>query len=116
MLGTVGESIFGFLAVTQSGFYIGGPSISVPAKAAPGAALKASRFAVRTWHEGDAARVVVYAVVTDATMPQGELETAIATYSLALGARMTVTQTEPFGAVPVTLRVVPYPQLNLARP
>lgn len=94
---------FVMLGLNQTEFYIGEPSVSVPAKAMTGATLTASRFAIRAWREAEKISVVVYAVLTDPRVPNGALETPIATYSLASGERVRVTQTEQWGASPFSL-------------
>ena len=94
------------LGLKQSAFYLGEPSASVPADAIKGVALAASRFTIRTWQEGDNAKVVIYAVVSAAQTPKGELETPIAMYSLAPRQSVRVTETEQWGAAPVLIRIV----------
>ena len=94
---------FAMLGLEQTEFYIGEPSVIVPAKAMPGATLKASQFAVRAWREADKIQAVVYAVVPDPIVPNGALETPIATYTLPVGQRVRVTQTEQWGASPIVL-------------
>jgi hypothetical protein len=100
----------------QTGFYLGEPSVSVPAEADGAAALTASRFGIRTWLEGDTAKVVVYAVVADPRDPARELETPIALHRLAVGERVRVTETERWGAVPVVLRLVQRVSRRRSRP
>lgn len=94
---------FAMLGLEQTEFYIGEPSVVVPAKAMPGATLKASHFAIRAWWEAEKIKTVVYAVVADPRAPNDALETPIATYALAIGQRVRVTQTEQWGASPIVL-------------
>jgi hypothetical protein len=94
------------LAVRQTAFYIGQPSTSVPAEPRAGAALTASRFSIRTWMDGDRATVVVYAVINERASGR-ELETPIAVYRLPDGGHpVRVTETEQWGAAPITLRLI----------
>jgi hypothetical protein len=94
------------LKITQNAFYIGEPAVSVPAEALTGAALRASRFAVRGWREGDHARIVVYALVIDSQVANKTLETAIATYAVQGANPIRVTETAEWGAAPIVLRPV----------
>ena len=96
------------LKITQNAFYLGEPAVSVPAEALTGATLRAARFAVRSWQEGDHARIVVYAVVLDTPVANRTLETAIATYALKSASRqpIRVTETAEWGAAPIVLRTV----------
>src|SRR5688572_8894761 len=91
------------LGLEQTEFYIGEPAVIVPARAMTGATPKASHFAVRAWREAERIKAVVYAVVTDRGAPNGALETPIATYTLPVGQRVRVTQTELWGASPIVL-------------
>ena len=92
------------LGLKQTMFYLGDPSVSVPAIGRAGVTPTASRFTVRAWQEGDTARVVIYASVLSAT--GSDLEVVIGTYSLRTGGTVRVTETEKFGASPVVLRMV----------
>ena len=82
------------LSITQDGFYLGEPAVSVQAEALTGTTLRASRFAVRGWRERDQIRVVVYAVVTDPQATSKTIDTAIATYVLKFGTSVAVRITE----------------------
>ena len=94
------------LGLKQSDFYLGQPSASVPAEPVVGATLMASRFSIRAWTEGGAAKVVVYAVLTDATPSTREIETPIGVYILTSGRTARVTETANWGAAPIVLRLV----------
>ena len=96
------------MKITQDAFYLGEPAMSIPAEALPGATLRASRFSVRGWQEGDHSRVVIYAVVADPQAASKTLETAIATYTLKFESYGTVrmTETAEWGAAPMVLRAV----------
>jgi hypothetical protein len=96
---------FAMLRLDQTQFYIGEPSITIPTKAIAGASMTASRFSVRAWQDGDRVSAVLYAVVADPRMPNGELETPIATRTLRAGERVQVPEMEKWGAAPVTLTV-----------
>lgn len=95
-----------WMASSQTEFYLGQPALNVPAYALQGETLRAVRFTLRCWKEGDATRVVVYAVLNDARTPTRELETAIATHTLKQGASVRVTETAAWGAEPMTIRSV----------
>ena len=92
------------LPLSQTTFYLGEPSVGVPAAAGTGA-LIAERFTVRAWHEGQAVRVVVYASLP-AKSGARVVETPIATYAMAPGDSARVTATEEFGATPLKLRLL----------
>jgi hypothetical protein len=99
-----------FLEITESGFYLGEPSVGVRAEPAIGSASSpsASRFTVRAWREGDQTRIVVYAVVRSETAR--DVETPIATYDWpSVHPRVTalvVGETSQWGAAPIVLRPV----------
>jgi hypothetical protein len=94
------------LRITQDTYYLGEPAVSVPAEVAPGATLKASRFAVRGWREADSIRAVVYAVIPSPDAPGKTVETAIATYVLKDSPLVRVTETAAWGAMAIVLRPV----------
>jgi hypothetical protein len=87
------------VGVQHTEMYVGGGwggAVARPIVA--GSPLAVSSFRIRAWKEGDKARVVVYAVVSDTRAPKGETETPISTFALALGQSHEVTETEPWGA------------------
>ena len=95
------------LGITQDAFYLGEPAVSVQAEPMTGATLRASRFAVRGWREGDQIRVVVYAVLTDPQAASKTIDTAIATFVFKFGSSaVRVTETADWGAAPMVLRPV----------
>src|SRR6185295_5562148 len=89
-------------------FYLGEPAVIVRGETLPNAKPRASQFKVRAWHEGDHARVVISAVVTDPQAPARELETAIATYPVYWngGAPVQVSEMAEWGAGQMQLRAV----------
>ena len=94
------------LRITQEAFYLGEPAVSVQPEALAGTTLRASRFAVRGWREGDHIRAAVYAVIPDPQFSNKTLEAAIATYVIKDSAYVRVTETADWGAAPITLRPV----------
>jgi hypothetical protein len=65
-----------------------------------------SDFRIRTWVEGDGARVLVFAVTRKAGSPVGsddEREIQIASVALSSGQSMEITATERYNARPITL-------------
>jgi hypothetical protein len=94
------------LGLQRTGFYLGAPSVGVPAEPLQDATLTASRFSIRTWTDGPQAKVLVYAVITGAKTSTGEIETPIALYTLTDGGAVRVSETERWGAAPVTIRLV----------
>jgi hypothetical protein len=94
------------LGLQRTDFYLGAPSVSVPAEPLQDATLTASRFSIRTWTDGPQARVVVYAVTTATNTSRGEIETPIALHTLTDGESVRVRETERWGAAPVTIRLM----------
>lgn len=92
--------------VLRRELYLGGGWIGIKAMPALEGTPSAARdFRVRAWREGDKARIVVSAVLTDARAPKGETETPIATVALGLGEAAEVAETEAWGAKPFRLNV-----------
>ena len=80
--------------------YSGAPSIGAPARSLrSNTRPRADRFIVRSWIEGDQVRILVFARDRD------KKETHIASALLKSGESWLVTQTEEYGAVPVTVLV-----------
>ena len=69
-------------------------------------------FRVRAWEENAQARVAVFAVAKDAGAPNGERETQIATFRLAVGASRSVTETAQYQAAPITVLVQRVPAVR----
>ena len=86
------------VAAVRTQFYLGGPSAEIPARGfAPGSLVRAKSFLLRAWKEGDKARVVIYAVMIDDRAPRKETETPIATFAIAIGQSVEVSETEQWG-------------------
>jgi hypothetical protein len=85
----------------------GGPWAGVPARALkPELTPTVSDFRIRTWVEGDGARVLVFAVTRKLGSPIGsddERELQIASVALSEGQSMEITATEKYNARPITL-------------
>jgi hypothetical protein len=95
-----------WVELQRTEIYLDAPSAEVPVRAAvPGATVAASSFRIRAWKEGEAPRVVVYAVMADPRAPRRETETAIATFLLAVGGSMVVSQTQEWGGKPIMVSV-----------
>lgn len=101
-----GEFRAGMRPVTTP-YATGGPWAGVPARASkPDATPTVSDFRIRTWVEGDGARVLVFAVTRKAGSPVGsddEREIQIASVALSSGQSMEITATEKYNARPITL-------------
>lgn len=65
----------------------------------------AGRFQVTAWREGDKVRMVVYAVVSDPRVPNGETQTPIKTVALSVGQWVEVSETQAWGAEGFRLHV-----------
>ena len=91
------------LAPVADVYTTGGPWAAIPAQQLSAASqLTADHFRIRSWFEGSAARVVVFAVSVDATTKR-ETETQIATFAISAGDSVDVTQTERYGAAHVVV-------------
>jgi hypothetical protein len=84
--------------------YERGTSIAVPARARPQESLTAHSFVVRAWYEDDEVRVLVFARDRDRN------EVQIATALASIGESWEVEQTEDYGAMPISVFVVPRSQ------
>jgi len=60
-------------------------------------------FNIRAWSEGQKARVVVYAWLTDDRAPQGATETPIETFVMGLGDTRKVAEADKWGGPRLTL-------------
>jgi len=84
--------------------YAGGPWAAIPASCLNDSPEATARdFRIRAWKEAESTRVVVFAVVTDATAATKERETQIATFLMSSGQSVNVTQTAEYNAAPVTV-------------
>lgn len=91
------------LAPVADVYTTGGPWAAIPAQQLnAGSQLTADHFRIRSWLEGSAARVVVFAVTVDSTTKR-ETETQIATFAISAGDSVDVTQTERYGAAHVVV-------------
>jgi len=103
---TEGESRAGMQPVTTP-YATGGPWAAVPARAlTPDLTPTVSDFRIRTWLEGDGARVLVFAVTRKSGSLIGsddEREIQIASVALSNGQSLQITATEKFNARPITL-------------
>ena len=83
--------------------YIQGPFAFV---AAPrdGVGSHFPRFGVRAWHEGDKARIVVYAVLDDNRAPDGTTQTPIRSFTISPGQTVEIPETEKWGAARVSVK------------
>lgn len=89
----------GFQAARQA-YWAGGPGAGVPAKSlTPDSRAMAYSFDVRSWMEGDRARVVVTAVLNG----RGGPTTEVCSFFISAGERREVSETERFGAGPITI-------------
>jgi hypothetical protein len=79
--------------VTKSEPYIGTPFAGAGAGLTEGG-VPAVTFGIRSWREGDKARVVVYAVLKDTRAPAGHTETPIATFTMSPGESVEVPETD----------------------
>ena len=106
---TDGQSRAGMQPVTTP-YASGGPWAGVPARALkPDVTPTADEFRIRTWLEGDSARVLVFAVTRKPGSPVGsddERETQIASVALSSAQSMEITATEKYGARPITVRLI----------
>ena len=107
---TEGERLAASVEAAPTEPYQGGPWASIPptplnATTEPTAAS----FRIRTWKEADRARVVVFAVTRDKqrTATDREVETQIATFLLAAGDSLQVSEASKYGARPVTVSARP---------
>jgi hypothetical protein len=103
---TEGQSRAGMQPVTTP-YATGGPWAGVPARALkPDGTPTVSDFRIRSWVEGDGARVLVFAVARKPGSPLGsddEREIQIASVALSAGQSMEITATEKYDARPITL-------------
>ena len=95
-----GISLAGLVPKTTP-YATGGPWAAVPASPQGTAAPTVKEFRIRSWFEGAAARVLVFAVVD---RPDGtESETQIASIALDPGQSQEILSTEKYNARPVTI-------------
>jgi hypothetical protein len=103
---TEGQSRAGMQPVTTP-YATGGPWAGIPARALkPDVTPAADDFRIRTWSEGDGARVLVFAVTRKPGAPVGsddERETQIASVALSTAQSMEITATEKYNARPITV-------------
>jgi hypothetical protein len=94
----------------------GGPSATVAARALrPDVTPSAADFRIRSWTEGDRARVLVFAVTRKPGAPVGsddERETQIASVAMNADQSIEVTATEKYNARPITLSTLSARALN----
>jgi hypothetical protein len=87
----------------------GGPWAGVPARALKSDVTPTvSDFRIRTWVEGNGARVLVFAVTRKPGSPLGsndEREVQIASVALTAAQSIEITATEKYNARSVTLRL-----------
>ena len=106
---TEGQFRAGMQPVTTP-YATGGPWAGVPARALkPDVTPTADDFRIRTWLEGDGARVLVFAVTRKPGSPVGsddDRETQIASVALSTAQSIEITATEKYGARPVTVRLI----------
>jgi hypothetical protein len=93
------------LEPTTTPYATGGPWAAVPASPQGTATPTVTDFRIRSWSEGAAARVLVFAVATRADGT--ESETQIASIALAPGESQEVRATEKYNARPVTISFSP---------
>ena len=86
---------------TSTEMFVGSKASVVSRPAVAGAPVSVSSFGIGAWKEGDKARVIVYAIMSDPRAPKKQTETPIATFTLSLGQSRELTETEPWGAAPV---------------
>jgi hypothetical protein len=109
-IGPVGQKWTAAVGLQRNEIYVGGPWAEARAMPlAPGTKVTASGFRVRTWKEGDVARVVVYAVMIDDRAPQSQTETPISTFTLTLGQSVEVRETGDWGAAHVAVSAIAAP-------
>jgi hypothetical protein len=103
---TDGESSAGMQPVTMP-YATGGPWAAVPSRPlTPDVTPTVTDFRIRTWVEGDGARVIVFAVTRkpDSTLnSDDERETQIASVALKDGQSLVIAATETYNARRVTL-------------
>jgi hypothetical protein len=89
----------GSVPVDRAEMYVGrGPFALVAPSNTPAVAQPELVFGLRAWKEGDQARVVVYAVLTDKRAPNGRTETPISTFLIAPKRSMEVKEAQAWGA------------------
>lgn len=82
--------------------YVAGPFVGTAAREVRGA-RPVLTFGIRSWKEGQLARVVVYAVLDDPRVPEGYSETPIATFTLARGRHVWVNEVTKWGEPPIVV-------------
>jgi hypothetical protein len=82
--------------------YVVGPFAGTSAREAV-SERPALTFGIRSWKEGQSARVVVYAVLDDPRVPQGHSETPIATFTLRRGRHVWVNEVTKWGEPPMVV-------------
>lgn len=82
--------------------YVAGPFAGTAAREGRGERAVLT-FGIRSWKEGQLARVVVYAVLADPRVPEGHSETPIATFTLARGRHVWVNEVTKWGEPPLVV-------------
>lgn len=82
--------------------YVAGPFVGTAAREVRGD-RQVLTFGIRSWKEGQLARVVVYAVLDDPRVPEGHSETPIATFTLARGRHVWVNEVTKWGEPPIVV-------------
>lgn len=93
----------GSVELTETTLSIGFPSVGVATEAPRPGFPSERQFGIRAWKEGDQARVVVYAMLTDKRSPEGWTATPIATFLLAPGKGIVVKEPIKWGGTPVVV-------------